>query len=168
MRGLRRCQIHTDAERLNHVGAANRRGDGAIAVLGHGHARGGAQDGDGGGDVERAQAVAAGADDVEDFAGFAPGVFNRRRDGFVAQGAGEVGDFLRRFALFCEGGQEVSLGSGGNFFAGKPFNRLPYLRFCKCLRGVELSSQLFERFRHGRIVRLRAPGSNRKLHGQTA
>ena len=99
-RRVRRRQVNPDAERFNHVRAADRRGHGAVAVLGHGHAGGGAKDGDGGGNVERAQAVAAGADDVEDFARVAPVLFNRRRDGFFAQRAGEGGDFLRRFALF--------------------------------------------------------------------
>ena len=97
-------------------------------MLGHGHAGGGAKDGDGGGNVERAQAVAAGADDVEDCAGFTPVIFNRRLDGFVAQGAGEGGDFLRRFALFRERSKEIGLKIGRNFFAGEMFHGLPYLR----------------------------------------
>ena len=67
-RRVRRRQIHPDAEFFDHVRAADRRGHGAVAVLGHGHAGGGAQNGDGGGNVERAQAVAAGADHVENFA----------------------------------------------------------------------------------------------------
>ena len=100
MHGFFGRQINPDAKRLQHVGTASLRGDGAVAVFGHGHTGGGAKDGRRGGDVERAEAVAAGANDVEDFAGFAPVFFNRRLDGFVAERAGEGGDFLRRFAFF--------------------------------------------------------------------
>ena len=69
--------------------------------------------------------------------------------------------------LFAERGEKIGLQPGRNIFAGKSFDRLPYLRFCERLRGVELLDQLFERFRHERIVKPGASGSNRKLHGQT-
>ena len=96
------------AQGLNHVRAADGRGHGAVAVLGHGHAGGGAQDGAGGGNVERAQPVAAGANDVEDFprAGF--GV-ERRRNGFLAQRGGKRGDFLRRLAFLRERDEKIRL-----------------------------------------------------------
>ena len=54
-----------DAERGQHVGGAALRGERAVAVLGDRHAAGGHDQRGAGGDVERAGAVAAGADDVD-------------------------------------------------------------------------------------------------------
>ena len=62
--------------------------------------------------------VAAGADDVENFARAGFGI-QRRRDGFVAQRAGERGDFLRRFAFLRERGQKIGLDRRRNFFVGQ-------------------------------------------------
>jgi len=68
-------------------------------VLGNGYAGRGANQRGGGGDVERAQAVAAGADHIENFAAVPPGGIKRRGNGLVAQRPGERGDFVRGLAF---------------------------------------------------------------------
>src|SRR5205823_6603350 len=83
------------------VRAAGLRSNRPVTMLGHGHAGGGAKDGGGRGDVDRAEPVAAGADDIEDFARTGFGV-NRRRDGFAQQFAGKRGDFSGRLDFLRE------------------------------------------------------------------
>ena len=65
LRHLRRAEVDVDPERLERVGAARLRGHGAPAVLGHPRASGGSDEYGRGRDVERARAVAAGADHVD-------------------------------------------------------------------------------------------------------
>ncbi len=57
--------VDVDAERGQHVGPAGARGQRPVAVLGDRHAAAGDDEGDGGGDVQRAGIVAAGAADVD-------------------------------------------------------------------------------------------------------
>ncbi len=57
--------INIDAEGGQHVGTAGARRQRAVAVLGHRHAAACQHEGDGGGDVEAAGRVAAGAADVD-------------------------------------------------------------------------------------------------------
>jgi len=58
------AHAHLHAHLPQRIGGAAQRGEVAVAVLGHRHARARHDEGRGGGDVERALAVAAGADDV--------------------------------------------------------------------------------------------------------
>ena len=67
-RDLFRREIGRDAQLSQHVGAAGLGGDRAITVLGHSHAGRRGDERDGGGNVERAQLVAAGAADIEHLA----------------------------------------------------------------------------------------------------
>ncbi len=67
MHGLRRGQIYFNAERLKHVRAAGLRSNRPVTMLGDGHAGGGTDDGGGRGNVDGAEAVASGADDIENF-----------------------------------------------------------------------------------------------------
>ena len=60
-----RGHLDVDAQRLEHVGAAALARDRPVAVLGHGHARAGDDEGGGRGDVERMRHVAAGAAGVD-------------------------------------------------------------------------------------------------------
>ena len=113
-----------------------------------GHAGGGAKKRGGRGNVERAQAVAAGADNVEDFAGAGFGI-ERRWNGFVAQRAGESGDFAGGFAFFRQRGQKIGLDHGRNFFVGELFHGLADLLVVERSRGGELLGELFE---HARIL----------------
>jgi len=55
-----RLQVDANAQRFEHVGASRLRGDGAVAVLGHGDPGGSRDDRHGRRDVERLQSVAAG------------------------------------------------------------------------------------------------------------
>ena len=143
-RGFRRRQIDFYSERLQDIRAAGLRGDGAVAVLGHGHAGGGAQDGGGRGNVERAQPVAARADDVEDLARVAPVLFNRRRHGFLAQRGGERGDFLRRLALLRQRDEKIRLGRRGDFLVRQAFDGGADLRGGQGLPAGELVGERFE------------------------
>ncbi len=127
-------------------------------MLGDGDSGGGAEDGGGGGNVDGAEAVAAGADDIEDFAGACFGV-ERRGNGFVAERAGERGDFGWRFAFLREGGQEAGLEIRRNGFIGEPVNGLPDLFIVERTGGGELLDEFFE---HAMILGLNASGSNRK------
>ena len=156
VRRFRRRQIHADAERFNHVRAADGGGHGAVAVFGHGHAGGGAEDGGGGGNVERAEVVAAGADHVENFprAGF--GV-ERRRNGFFAQRGGEGGDFFRRLAFLRQRDEKVRFRRRGNFFIRQLFDGLGDLIVRQRLSGGELFG---ESFQHGAMLRCRTKGTN--------
>ena len=61
----REIGIEIDAERRQHVGGAALRRQRPIAMLGHRHAAAGDDQRRAGRDVERAGAVAAGADDVD-------------------------------------------------------------------------------------------------------
>ena len=88
-------------------------------MLGDRDAGGGANHRGGRGNVEGAEPVAAGADDVEDFAGRPPSGIERRGNGFVAQRAGERGDFTGRLAFLRQRGQEIGLDRRGNFFIGQ-------------------------------------------------
>ena len=157
MRRPGRCQICPDAEGLEDIGAADGGGDRAVAVLGHGHAGGGAQNGDGGGNVEGAEVVAPGANDIEYLARLAPVFFDGREDGFFAQGGGEGGDFAGRFAFLRERGQKISLDVRRNFFLGKLFNCQPRLLVTERLRGGQLRNELLD---HGAILNHGARGSN--------
>ena len=62
-------KVDLDAERGERVGGAGARGQRAVAVLGDRHAAAGDDEGGAGRDVERARAVAAGADDVDGIGG---------------------------------------------------------------------------------------------------
>ena len=124
-------------------------------MLGDGDAGSGADDGGGRGDVERAQPVAAGADNVENFAGTGFGI-QRRRDGFVAQGAGKRRDFSGRFAFLSERGQKIRLGFRRDFFVGEPFNRQAALCGVERLPG----GKLLDESGHEGILSGGACGSN--------
>ena len=58
-------RLDVDAESRQDVGRPGLRGEGAVAVLGDGHAAAGKDEGRAGGDVDRASMIAAGADDVD-------------------------------------------------------------------------------------------------------
>ena len=129
-------------------------------MLGDGHAGGGAYNGGGGGNVERAQAVAAGADDVEDFPGARVSAssgggmdLSRKARANAAISPG-VSPFLR------ERGQKIGFDRRGNFFVGELFNRLADLLVRERMRGGKLLDEFFE---HGTILRFLAAGSNRKV-----
>ena len=66
--GQLRAQIDGHAQRLQHVGRAAARGDGAVAVLGHFGSRGRGHQRRAGGDVEGQRSPAAGADHVHQLA----------------------------------------------------------------------------------------------------
>ena len=125
-------------------------------MLGDRDAGGSAKNGDGGGNVERAQAVATGADDVEDFAGAGFGG-ERWRNGFFAQRGGERGDFHRRLAFQRERDQKFRFGRRRNFFIGQIFDGADHLRHRQRLAGGELASECFQ---HGAILRGGAKGTN--------
>ena len=95
-------KIGADAQGFEDVGAAGLGGDGAVAVLGDGDTRGGQDEGDGGGDVEGVELIAAGSADVNDYssAGF---LVEGQGDGMVAEFAGEGVNFLDGFAFARQG-----------------------------------------------------------------
>jgi len=108
-----RLGVDLDAQRLEHIGAAAAAGDGSVAVLGHGDAGAGDDEGRGGGDVEGAAVVTAGAAGVEH--GLADGL---DAEAAAAHGAGGAGEFLDRLAFGGHGGEEGGrLGLGQ--FAGQ-------------------------------------------------
>ena len=125
-------------------------------MLGHDHAGGGAQEGDGGGNVERAQAIAAGADHIEDFAAARGGV-QRWREGFLAQGGGERGDFRRRLAFVRQRHEEIRLHLGRHPFIRQTFDGSARLLRRQGLRGGKLFG---EGIQHGAILRRGAKGTN--------
>ena len=90
-------------------------GDGAIAVFGHRDARRRAHEGDGGGNVERAELIAARATDIEDFARAGLGI-QRRPDGAGAEFVGERGDFLRRLPFSGQSGEKRGFAFDRNRF----------------------------------------------------
>ena len=88
-----RPQVDLDAGGLEHVGAAGRAGDGAVAVLGDAEAgANGHQRGDGR-DVDGVRAVAAGAAGVHDVA------INMDAQGLVAHDLRHAGNLLGGLAL---------------------------------------------------------------------
>ena len=82
--------VDLDAERRQHVGRARARRQRAIAVLGDGHAGAGDDEGGAGRDVDRAGAVAAGADHVDGVGGSLDaqhlGAHRRHRAGDLVDG----------------------------------------------------------------------------------
>ena len=104
--GVRR-QFDPHAQGFQHVGAAAVPGSGAVAVLGDGETGSGNHESRGGGDVEGAFAIPAGAAGVNGL------VLNADAQGLFAHHGGKAGDLLRGFALEGEGGQvRTELGRG--------------------------------------------------------
>jgi hypothetical protein len=101
-----RREFNFYAERFEHVGGAAARAGGAIAVFGDAHAGSGDDEGDRGGNVERAARVAARAAGVHDyFVGmFAAGGKNWR--GVSAHGQGEADDFVHGFTFYAQRDQQ--------------------------------------------------------------
>ena len=84
-------------------------------MLGHQDTRSRGHQGRRGRNVERAQAIAACAHDVQDSP--RPGrVIQHRLQRAGAQGAGKSGDLLNRFALERKMAKEISLNGGRNCF----------------------------------------------------
>ena len=108
-------QMDIDAQRLDHIAAADLGRDRAVAVLGDCHSCRRTEDGHGGGDVERAELVAARPDHVENFPG-AGGFIQRQRDGLFPHRAGERGDFLNRLAFASQRREKIRFGLGGDLF----------------------------------------------------
>jgi len=156
--GVLRPQVKRNSQGFHDIRAADGRGAGAVAVLGDQHPRRRRQERDGRGDVKGAQAIAAGADNVEDFMSAGFGI-ERWGNGFVAQGAGEGGDFAGGFAFFRQRGQEIGLDRGWNFFIGELFHRPADLLVVERSRRAELLSEFFE---HRGMLSFVAAGSNRK------
>ena len=92
--------VDVDAQRLQTVGSAAPRGGGPVAVLSNAHPGGCGNNAGGGGDVEAAGFVAAGAYNVQNVTVAVQG----QRLG--AHGLGGPGDFFVRFALDGQGGEE--------------------------------------------------------------
>ena len=93
--------IEDEAERLEDVGGARRRADGAVAVLGDCRAGRGCDDRRRGGDVERLRRIAAGPDHVDEIG---PGHVHR---GHVRpHRLGAARDLVRRLALRPERDEE--------------------------------------------------------------
>jgi len=157
-RSFLRPQVKSESQRLHHIRAADQRGAGAVAVFGHPHARRRAQNRRCGGDVERAQAVAAGANDIEDFAG-ADGGVERRLDGFGAQGAGERGDFRDRFSFARKLAQKIGLGGGSHRFVHEQLDGFKHLLVRERLRGGQLADEFVQ---HRAILGFRARSKSRK------
>ncbi len=111
-------EIDFYSEGFEHVGRAAARAGGTVAVFGDAHAGSGDDEGHGGGNVERATRVAAGAAGVhEHFVGmFAAG--GKNWGGVAAHGQGEADDFVNRFAFYAQRDQQAGdlLGAG---LAGK-------------------------------------------------
>jgi len=101
-------QFEPDAECGQHIGRARLRGKGAVAVLGHGNAGAGDDEGRAGRDVVGAVVVAAGADDVDRAGGRLHAVH------LGAQRPGAAGKFLGGLAPHLQAHQEgAHLGRGG-------------------------------------------------------
>ena len=126
-------------------------------MLSHDDARCGADDGAGGGNVECAEAITAGADDVENLILFAPRIFNRRLDRFFAERAGKGGNFFGCFAFLGEAGEKFRLGRRGDGFVRERRDGVPHLFRRQGLRGGELNGESFE---HDAILRWHAKGTN--------
>ena len=126
-------------------------------MLGHSHAGGSAQNRGGGGNIERAQTVAARADDVENLVGRAPIGFNWWQDGLRQQRGCECGDFLRRLAFAGQRDEEFRLGGRGNHFVRQAGDSLAHLLRRQMLGGGELKSKGFQ---HAAILRGNAKGTN--------
>ena len=103
VRHLLGVDVQPDAQRAQHVCAARLARDGAVAMLGDGHAGAGDDESRGGGDVEGAAVVAAGADDIGQRA-----VMWRHRDRVGAHGACTAGDLRHRLALHAQRDQEAA------------------------------------------------------------
>ena len=93
--------LEVDPERLQHVGRARGRAGGAVPVLRDRGARRRGDERRGGGDVERAGAVAAGADDVDH-----GGALRRHGNDVLAHGRGEPGDLVGGLALRAQRDEE--------------------------------------------------------------
>ena len=76
---------------------------------------------------------------------------NRRRNGFVTQGTGERGDFVRRFAFLRQRGQKVGFDGRRNFFISQLFHGLTNLPVRE--RIASAASCWSEFFKHGLILR---------------
>ena len=139
-RRLDRRQIDPDSQGIEHVRAADLRGDGPVAMLGHRHARGGAQNCHGGRYIEGVHPVAAGADHVEDAARAGLRV-HRRLHGLFTQRAGERGDFFNGFTLPGERRQKIRLDRRGDSFVHQLSDREPHLILGQRFRGGKLVGQ---------------------------
>jgi hypothetical protein len=128
-------------------------------VFGHGHAGGGADQGGGGGNVEGPQPVAAGADHVENFLRTGRRV-ERRGDGFIAQGAGEGGDFGGRFAFLRQRGQKIGLERRRHGFIGQRFDSDADLFVGQRPGGGQLSGK---RCKHAMMLRRKWKTPNGKM-----
>ena len=157
--GVLRSQIKRNPQRFHYIRTADGRGMSAIAVFGDQHSRRRRNERDRRGDIKRAQPVAAGADDVENFPS-ANSRIERRLDGFVAQGAGKRGDFAGGFTFLCQRVEESGFDSGRNFLIGKLFHGEMDLHIVERLSGAELLRELFQ---HGLILKTGAAGSKWKV-----
>ena len=102
--GLGGGEVDGDAERLEHVGGAGLRGDGAIAMFGDRRSSRRGDEGCGGGDVEGAGVVAAGAAGVDKAGAF--GVGEGERGSVGAEHVDEAGDLGGSFAAGGEGSEK--------------------------------------------------------------
>ena len=87
---------------------------------------GGADKRNGGGDIESVEPVAAGAADIEDWAGAGFGV-EGRGDGFGAERAGEGGDFRRGLDFKGKLAEKIGFQPGWNRFIGELGNSVGHL-----------------------------------------
>ena len=157
-RGRFRLQIGPDAQRFEHVGAARLRSDGAVAVLGHRHPGGGGDEGDGGGNVKCVEPVAACSANVQNLTGAGFGI-QGRGNGFVAQRAGEGGDFRNAFPFARQRCEEFRLDRRGKIRVGQGFHRARHLRVGQRLL---VSQLLCQDFKHP--WRLEHPANIASLH----
>ena len=105
-RGFRR-QVHRDAQCLEHVGAARLGGDGAVAVLGHGHPGRCAHQRHRCRDVEGVESVAARAADIEDLPRLTERFGQWHRHRAIAQLGRQSGHLGRSLAADGPGDQEI-------------------------------------------------------------
>jgi len=95
-------------EGFEHVGGAAARAGGAIAVFCDAHAGSGDDERDGGGNVERAARIAAGAAGVHDHSVGMFAASGKNWGGVVAHSQGEADNFVNRFAFYAQSDQQGS------------------------------------------------------------
>ena len=123
-------------------------------MLSHGDACRGAEDGHGGGDVERIQSIAASSADVKDDAG-ASGVAQRHSRSTRAQFACERSQLIGGLAFLRERGEEIRLGLGRNGFGSHVGHGVGHLFGRQIRTGTERFGQ---RIQHAERVKvLEAP-----------
>ena len=119
-----------DAECFENVGPARFGGDGAVTMFEHVSSTGGEDEHDGGGNVKKLQAIAAGAADIDGGAGGVEGELGI--DGKIEKGFDETGQFGDSLATLPQGVEETGLGliidigrkqgaGGDGNFQGKKF-----------------------------------------------